>query len=89
MYKIIKVKQKVSGAFRILEDAQIFRDIRSYISTAHKQQLDVLETITDDFLNDSIAKKQTKVAKPNPRVILPITHTEYGKKASEAKSCRQ
>jgi len=35
------------------------------------------------------SKERTKVAKPNPRVILPITHTEYREKASEAKSFRQ
>jgi transposase len=46
---MVKVKQKVSGGFRILAGAKRFGRIRGYILTARKNDKNVFETIRDAF----------------------------------------
>ena len=41
--RMVKVKQKVSGAFRTLDGARIFCDIRSDISTVRRQQRPMIQ----------------------------------------------
>ena len=45
--RMIKCKQKISGGFRTMKGAQNFATIRSVISTAKKQGLNILESIKD------------------------------------------
>ena len=49
--RMIKVQQKVSGAFRTQEGADTFCAIRSYISTARKHGLNAIDAIYNAFLN--------------------------------------
>lgn len=48
--RMMKVKLKISGAFRTQLGAEIFADLRSYISTVRKQGLNVLESLHNALL---------------------------------------
>jgi len=48
--RMIKVKQKISGTFRTRSGAELFCDIRSYISTLRKQGFNVIQSIYDALL---------------------------------------
>ena len=47
--RMIKVKQKVSGAFRTTQGADTFCAIRSYISTVRKQGFNVISAIRNSI----------------------------------------
>jgi transposase len=47
--RMIKCKQKISGCFRSFERAFDFANIRSFLSTARKQNLNLLEALTQAF----------------------------------------
>ena len=50
--RMIKVKQKVSGAFRTFEGAELFATIRSYISTVRKQGRSVFQELKAAIVGD-------------------------------------
>ena len=47
--RMMKVQQKISGMFRTEDGAKAFCRIRSYISTARKNALNVIDAIADVF----------------------------------------
>ena len=50
--RMLKVKQKISGAFRTCTGAETFCAIRSYISTVRKHGVNVIDAIYDAFVGD-------------------------------------
>ena len=45
--RMIKVRLKISGCFRTIQGAKYFARIRSYLSTARKQNRNILDSITE------------------------------------------
>jgi transposase len=50
--RMIKVKQKISGTFRSFNGAENFAHVRSYISTARKNDIPILDAITQALDGD-------------------------------------
>jgi transposase len=53
--RMVKVKQKISGTFRSREGASFFCRIRGFISTVKKCKLNVLQAISQTFLDLSVS----------------------------------
>jgi transposase len=53
--RMMKVQQKISGTFRSVEGARAFCRIRGFISTCHKQNLNVLHAIESVLLDKPVA----------------------------------
>ena len=51
--RMLKVKQKISGGFRTFQNAEIFARIRSFISTAQKNDTNAWTALNKAFLGDS------------------------------------
>jgi transposase len=47
--RMLKLQQKISGCFRATHGAQVFCDIRSYISTIRKQKLSIWQALASLF----------------------------------------
>jgi len=47
--RMVRVRQKVSGSFRTQEGANIFSEIRGYVSIAKKNAFSVIEAIQRAF----------------------------------------
>jgi transposase len=43
--RMMKVQQKISGGFRSQEGAEVFATIRSFLSTARKQAVNVFDAV--------------------------------------------
>jgi transposase len=58
--RMVKIKQKVSGAFRTRTGAETFCAIRSYISTARKHGLNVIDAIHDALTGSPFIPSTTR-----------------------------
>jgi len=70
--RMLKVKQKVSGCFRTQDGAAIFCRIRSYISTAKKNTIRVLDAIQNAFNQNPFFPIPISASYPTHRPQLPV-----------------
>jgi len=54
--RMMKVKQKISGCFRSVKGANFFVRTRSYIMTARKQNINVIQALKSLFTDNAIAE---------------------------------
>ncbi len=77
--RMMKVKIKISGGFRTLQGAADFASLRSVISSARKQGLDILKALTspptDWPSNSSLLNRPDP--RSEPRLRLPSTPTRH------------
>jgi len=59
---MMKLKEKISGTFRSIEGARSYCRIRSYIQTAKKNGLNILESLKNVFLKNPVMPREMMVA---------------------------
>ena len=62
--RMIKVRQKISGCFRSQKGAEMFSRIRGYVSTAKKQDRNVMEVLSDAIAGRPFDPSAGSVAQP-------------------------
>lgn len=50
--RMVKLQQKISGCWRTLTGAQNFCAVRSYLATAHKHNINLLDALRQAFTGD-------------------------------------
>jgi len=64
---LMKVKMKLSGGFRTQTGAETFATLRSVVSTARKQGMNILRALTAGFVDPRLVRMKPARSSDQPR----------------------